>query len=343
MTAHARREPLLIRPGARFECVGDGLCCSDIHAVGALSDHDCQMLSLISEDAIDRHQDEDAAVMMMRSDTGRCVFWSEQGCAIHAQLGANMKPTPCIQFPYALTATPVGGRVSTQHRCTCRTLGSLPPVTEESARPCLLDAEGELKPEHAVLNEVAWSPSETISFTEYQDREAGLLDALIEGKNLTAVLGAQPFPALRDTTWPAVADELLEFQGPSRAAAASRWFADALGFLVDRRDRTEHGRPWADSFERASRRVLEPVSPNRVFGDWLADELWSMRWTHYGSLARARAEWATRLAIARRIAGWLDISTPLRDNVAAAEAVMIVDVIGTTDPWERVQAAIAIG
>jgi hypothetical protein len=65
-----------------------------------------------------------------------------------------------------------------------------------------------------------------------------------------------------------------------------------------------------------------------------------MRWTHYGSLARARTEWATRLAIARRIAGWLDITTPLKDNVSAAEAVMIVDVIGTTDPWERVQAAI---
>jgi hypothetical protein len=30
----------------------------------------------------------------------------------------------------------------------------------------------------------------------------------------------------------------------------------------------------------------------------------------------------------------------LKDNVSAAEAVMIVDVIGTTDPWERVQAAI---
>ena len=90
----------------------------------------------------------------------------------------------------------------------------------------------------------------------------------------------------------------------------------------------------------AAERIVEPVPPNKVFGDWLPDDLWSMRWTHYGSLARARAEWATRLAVARRIAGWLDISTPTRDNVAAAEAVMIVDVIGTTDPWEKVQLAI---
>ena len=340
MKALAKREPLLVRPGARFDCVGDGLCCSDIHAVGALSDEDCEMLAMISEDAIDRHDGEDAAVMMMRSDTGRCVFWSEQGCALHSQLGPELKPTPCIQFPYALTATPVGGRVSTQHRCTCRTLGPLPPVTVEAARPCLLDSNGELKPEHAVLDEVAWSSTETVSFDEYTKREAGLLDAFIEGKGLMTVLDAEPFPELEGTTWSAVVDELLEFRGPSRAATASRWFADAIGFLLERRERSEHARPWADAFDRAAERIVDPVSPNKVFGDWLADDLWSMRWTHYGSLARARAEWATRLAVARRIAGWLDISTPKNDNISAAEAVMIVDVIGTTDPWEQVQQAI---
>ena len=339
MKGRARREPLLIRPGARFECVGDGLCCSDIHAVGALTDEDCEMLAMISEDAIDRHENEEAAVMMMRSDTGRCVFWSEAGCAIHARLGANMKPTPCIQFPYALTATPAGGRVSTQHRCTCRTLGPLPPITEDSARPCLLDANGELKMEHVVLDEVPWTATEKIPFAEYQAREAPLLDALIAGRGLKNALDAEPFPALEGMTWDAVVEELLDFRGPSRAATASRWFGEALGFLVERRERTEQGRPWADAFEHAGARIVEPVSPNRVFGDWLADELWSMRWTHYGSLARARAEWAARLAVARRIAGWLDVSTPKRDNIAAAEAVMIVDVIGTTDPWDKVQRA----
>jgi hypothetical protein len=304
-----------------------------------LNDEDREMLAVISEDAIDRHEGEDAAVMMMRSDTGRCVFWGETGCALHSQLGPEMKPSPCIQFPYALTATPAGGRVSTQHRCTCRTLGSLPPITADIARPNLLDADGELTFEHAVLDEVKWSDSETVSFDEYVEREADLLEELRSGNSLSTVLDADPFPPLEGMTWLDVADELLEFQGPSRAACASRWFADAIGFLVGRRERTEHGRPWADAFERAAARVTEPASPNQVFGDWLADELWAMRWTHWGSLERARSEWATRLAIARRVAGWLDISTPLADNVAAAEAVMIVDVIGTTDPWETAQSS----
>lgn len=280
--------------------------------------------------------------MMMRSDTGHCVFWSADGCALHAKLGAEMKPTPCIQFPYALTATPVGGRISTQHRCTCRTLGARPPVTAEVARPCILDSEGQLKPEHVVLDEVPWSAGETLSFEEYSRREATLLHDLVAGKRLTAALGAQPFPDLEKTSWIEVADELASFSGPSRAATASRWFADAIGFLLERRQRTETSRPWAEAFARAEARITHPVSPNEVFGDWLADELWALRWTHYGSLARARAEWATRLAIARRIAGWLDISTAVKDNVAAAEAVMIVEVISTTDPWDRVQSAIRV-
>ena len=339
MTVLARREPLLVRAGARFDCTGDGLCCSDIHAVGALTDEDCEMLALISEDAIDRHEQEDAAVMMMRSDTGRCVFWSEQGCAIHSKLGPDMKPSPCIQFPYALTATPMGGRISTQHRCTCRTLGSLPLITAEGARPNLLGSDGELKFEHAVLDEVAWSPTETLSFAAYAEREAKVIAGLVEGANLMGVLGAQPFPELNGMSWTDVADELLEFTGPSRAGAAACWFGAAIGFLVDRREPPELDRPWADSFEQAAKRVIAPVSPNRVFGDWLADELWSMRWTRFGSCARARAELATRLAIARRIAGWLDISTPKQDNVSAAEAVMIVDIIGTTDVWEETQQA----
>jgi hypothetical protein len=110
--------------------------------------------------------------------------------------------------------------------------------------------------------------------------------------------------------------------------------------LVDRRERAEHGRPWASAFDRAERRIVAPEQPNRVFGDWLADEVWALRWTPFGSFAKARAELATRLAVARRVAGWLDISNATRDNVSAAEAVMIADVIGATDSWEAVQRAI---
>ncbi len=219
-------------------------------------------------------------------------------------------------------------------------MGPLPLVTAEGARPNLLDSNGELKPEHVVLDEVAWSATESLSFAEYAEREAGLIRRLVEGQDLMTVLQAQPFPKLDGVSWSAVVEELLEFHGPSRAAAASRWFGSAIGFVVDRREPTGLDRPWADSFEQAGKRVVDPVSPNRVFGDWLADEVWSMRWSRFGSLARARVELATRLTIARRIAGWLDVSTPKQDNISAAEAVMIVDVIGTSDIWEKAQEAL---
>ena len=302
--------------------------------MGPLDEEDVAFLSAISEDAVDRHDGD--AVLMMRSDTGTCVFWSEDGCALHAKLGPQSKPSPCIQFPYGLTATPTGGRITTQHRCPCRTLGPRAPLAIETVRPCLVDSQGELKPDHAVEEPVAWSASEQIPFDEYERRESGLLQSLTSGKALARTLQAEPFPELEGRTWADVADELQSFEGGSRVSVAARWFGDALGFLIDRRGRTEHERPWARSFDRAQQRVAVPDAPNQVFGDWLADEVWAMRWTPYGSFAATRAELVTKLLIARRIAGWLDISSPLSDNVSAAEAVMIVDVIGSTDSWEAV-------
>ncbi len=340
MTLRPRCEPMLARPGARFSCEGDGLCCSDVHAIGPLNEEDIVFLSAISEEAIDRHADDDAAVLMMRSDTGTCVFWSERGCALHIKLGPERKPSPCIQFPYSLTATPTGGRIATQHRCPCRTLGTRAPVSADGARSCLLGRRGELKPDHAVEEPIAWSRSESISFRKYERRESAVIESFIDGQSLGRTLAVEPFPTLDGLAWAEVSDELREFHGPSRVATAARWFGDALGYLIDRRERTERDRPWDFSFDRAQRRIVTPEPPNRVFGDWLADEVWALRWTPFGSFAKARAELATRLAVARRIAGWLDISNPKSDNVSAAEAVMIVDVIGSTDSWESVRQAI---
>ncbi len=340
MTLRPIREPLLVRAGARFSCEGDGLCCSDVHAVGPLNEKDVALLSTISEEAIDRHEDEDAAVLMMRSDTGTCVFWSEEGCALHTKLGADTKPSPCIQFPYGLTATPTGGRITTQHRCPCRTLGPRAPVSVDAARSCVLGVDREVKPDHAVEEPIAWSKSESIPFAEYERREVSLIKMLLEGEGLNRTLDVEPFPKLEGRAWSDVADELKAFHGSSRVAAAARWFGDALGYLIDRRERTERDRPWAFSFDHARRRIVIPEKPNHVFGDWLADEVWALRWTPLGSFSKARTELATRLAVARCIAGWLDISNPTSDNVSAAEAVMIIDVIGNTDSWEAVQRAI---
>jgi hypothetical protein len=78
-----------------------------------------------------------------------------------------------------------------------------------------------------------------------------------------------------------------------------------------------------------------------VFGDWLADEIWSLKWAEDYDFALARAELATRFAIAD------DICTRLRKvgaraDRAAAEAVMILEVVGESDYWTEVKDRIRV-
>lgn len=316
----------------------DGLCCSDIHSVGALDEVDCEMLAAISEDAIERHPGADEPILMMRADTGTCVFFGQGGCELHRKLGPELKPSPCRRFPFGLTATPAGGRITTQHRCPCRTLGPRPAITIEMARPCLVDHDGDLQPDHAVQT-VPWVAGHELPFDEYARREADMLEVFLEGKTFRQAIQREPFTALQGRSWSDVAQELSACEGPSRVDTAARWVGDAIAVLVERGHRSERDRPWADAFEHARKRVRGPEHPNVIFGDWLADELWGLRWTHWGSLARARTDWATRLAIARKTTAWL-IEEGFRDDVAAAEAVMIADVVGHSEPWERLQAQI---
>ena len=37
MSTPSKPRPLIVRPGARFACAGDGLCCTDLHALGPLT------------------------------------------------------------------------------------------------------------------------------------------------------------------------------------------------------------------------------------------------------------------------------------------------------------------
>lgn len=331
-------EPLKVRPGARFSCELDGLCCSDIHAIGPLDEQDCELISAIAPEAIEKHHGDDEPVLMMRQDTGTCIFLSEQGCALHAKLGPEFKPTPCRRFPFGLTATPEGGRINTRHRCSCRTLGARKALTVESSRSSLVDREGRVRADHAV-GDILWAPERRLSFADYEVLESELLRALIEGTHLRQALDRAPFPKLTKQSWTDVATRLTSYEGESAVELAAAWVGDAIMTLIERREKVERKRPWANSFERARQRVAEPEHPNIIFGDWLADELWSLRWTQWGSLARARSEWATRLALVRKITAWL-MEDGQREDLAAAEAVTIVDIVTHSDAWDSVQEEI---
>ena len=338
MSADPRIEPLKVRPGARFSCTLDGLCCSDIHAIGPLDEQDCDLISAISEDAIEKHHADNEPVLLMRKDTGTCVFLSEQGCLLHAKLGSEFKPTPCRRFPFGLTATPEGGRINTRHRCSCRTLGARPELTVDSSRSSLVDREGRVRADHAV-GDILWSADRKLSFTEYEALESELLHTLVAGTHLREALGTAPFPKLQKQSWTDVATTLTSYEGDSAVEIAAAWVGDAIMALVERGSKADRKRPWAGSFERARERVVEPEHPNLIFGDWFADELWSLRWTQWGSLTRARSEWATRLALVRKITAWL-MEEGHREDLAAAEAVTIVDIVTHSDAWDSVQEEI---
>jgi len=141
-----RARPLIARPGARFECTGDGLCCSDIHALGPVTLSERKELDLIAPKSLIRHPDLNEWVFDTQPGgelAGQCVHRSKRGCELHAKHGAEAKPGGCMRFPFGLISTPDGGRITTEHRCPCRTLGDRPLIEPEDKAP--------IEPDHVYL------------------------------------------------------------------------------------------------------------------------------------------------------------------------------------------------
>ena len=76
-----------------------------------------------------------------------------------------------------------------------------------------------------------------------------------------------------------------------------------------------------------------------MMADWLADEIWSLQWTQFGSFARGRRDLATRLAMVRAIAGAM-AAQGVRADRATAEALLVIDVITHSEHWYPVAQAL---
>ena len=114
MTGETKLHPLRVRPGARFTCHGDGLCCSDVHLLGPVTGDEARVLNAIDERILAWSGDDRVLVTTV---DGRCMFAGAGVCELHARLGPEVKPASCKQFPFMLVTTPTGGRVTTEHRC----------------------------------------------------------------------------------------------------------------------------------------------------------------------------------------------------------------------------------
>ncbi len=326
--------PLVARPGARFDCAGDGLCCTDIHGLGPLTTKEARAVRRLDV-AGAAYDDDFEDLMLCTAADGGCHFLLEdQRCAIHANLGPEAKPSGCRQFPFIVTATPKGGRLSTHHRCPCRTMGRRPPLTAEAAMPSVMGARGKPVTNFAV-SEVRLRKGKTVSFEEWERIEAPILARLRRGEISAAFFGVAPFPKLkRGATWRSVADSLVESKDGTRFGAAAAWFGDTILHLVEGTRPRPPSRPWADAFDRAEKRG-RASDPRSVYADWIADELWSLRWAEELSFARFQVDVTTRFVIAEDIGRRLAASG-LRPDRAAAEAVSIVEAVAESDHWSEV-------
>lgn len=337
-TPKASLKPFVVRPGARFTCFNDGLCCTDIHALGPITRAEARDMRRIDPDSV--FMNPDVEDLCLKPVNGLCHYQRDGLCQVHAQHGAAAKPAGCRRFPYGLIKTPDGGRITTEHRCPCRTLGDRPPIDLEDAEASLKDRSGILEVDNELGGKVQWTSSKKIRFEEYVELEAVLLKRLADGERAEDVLGAEPLCELDEGSWAVYAAEFFDMRDGTAGGEALVMFGDALLELSAGHVPPERLRPWAGAFERAIARCSEEASPETLYNDWIADEIWMFRWSEWGSFDTGRKEMATRLAVARKVQSRLQ-AQGLRPDQATAEAIMVVEVATVSSEWPKAAEAIS--
>jgi hypothetical protein len=325
--------PLHVRDGATYTCFGDGVCCSDLHALGPVSREERKRLAIVHPGVTGWDGLAGAHVLATRLD-GTCPFLREdQLCALHEPMDGFLKPKSCHRFPLGVTATPKGGRVVVEHRCSCINVGDAEPLTVERAEPQLMVGV-RLRPSHGVGDRMRLTKRRQVSFARYEEEERVVLEALASRIPLERALDREPFPELREHTWAEVAELLDRGGGDSRFHTALAIYAGLLRERFCGAKAPEIERPWSLGFERASARSeARPVRD--VYAAWFADVIWSLFWTPHATFEQLRRDLATRYAIAKVLEARLR-KKGLRADVAAGEAVLIVDLASSSERWHAV-------
>lgn len=334
--------PLRVRKGARFTCAGDGLCCTDVHAIGPLSRKEVNTLRCIVPEVALYMPEVRAHVLETRRDGG-CIFLGEGRCELHAALGPQGKPKSCRRFPFGLVATPSGGRITTDHRCPCRTMGNRPAIDPEEAAQTIRGERKTLRADRSVVTTIPLEKRRRVSFARYEAIEAALLDRLLDLEDPLDVLEAKPFPELAWSSWTQIAYEMLECGSHNEATVGQKsrfetafvWFGSAILHHTEGFRSPRLPRPWSDAFDRAEARTETAERPKAILADFLADEIWNLKWIDSGSFAHCRTELATRVAVGSILEKRLR-RAGARPDRAAAETVTILDLVGTSDFWAEV-------
>ncbi len=326
-----------MRSGARFACFVDGICCTDIHRLGPLNRADVRRLGLFGAgNAL--HTSQHGEIELRRTQDGRCSLLEGVRCSLHAVRGGDAKPKLCRRFPFALVATPLGGRVVTAHRCPCRTLGERPLLSPADAETSLAAPGGRLARDRDGPVRVQIKPRTTVSLATWADLEARLIERLAAGDPPTSILAVGPgLPALRSGSWAEIADEFTAFGAYSpRGCQALAWFGDGIALALGGQP-VPRARPWAQDFDRAEARTASPAPTALILGDWLADLVWGLSWAEHGPFDRARAAIGALAVIAAAVAARIGELT-VRADRAAAEALLVAEAGACHRLWAGVIA-----
>jgi hypothetical protein len=314
------------------------LCCTNLHLLGPLTRPEVKRLRVLSPHIV-AHNDALDADVLLTTEKGPCVFFDE-GCALHRTLGAKGKPGGCRRFPFRLISTPIGGRVVTEHRCPCRTMGERPPVSMEEAEESLQDEGGRVRRDQRVGDRVKRTPKTTTPFASYAREEARWIARILAGEPVPDVLDAEPLPKMSEATWSDVAHDYRSRIDGTACGDAQAWFGDVLLEMTGTTIRSVRNRPWSPAFDRAEKRTPKKGDAEEILSDWAADAVWGMEWAQsQASVQTGCADVVTRWTIARKIMEKLK-KVGTRSDRAAAEAVTIVEIAGASGVWSSVLRAI---
>ncbi len=213
-------------------------------------------------------------------------------------------------------------------------MGDRPDIDPEVTEPSIMDG-GRLYADRHV-KQVPLTAKKQVRFDDWEALESSYLERLQGREPIAKILDAEPFPKLRGSSWEKQADEFIGARDGSQFGVAMAWVGDTILSMQNGHVPRPPGRPWEAAFDRAEARSPNPKTSREVFGDWIADEIWALKWAEDYHFALARAELATRLAIAEDICARLRGSGSRADR-AAAESIMMVELVGESDFWSEVK------
>lgn len=219
-------------------------------------------------------------------------------------------------------------------------MGERPTLDPAEAAKSLSDSYGRLVADSRAPRSVRLNEKQRVSFSDYAALEGRMLLELERGANVFSVLNApRTLPSLRKAKWRDIAHLFRAELDDSSYGHALAWFGDSLLELVTKKSVPNRVRPWSPGFEHAEKRTKKPASFKSILADWVADELWSLRWTRRRTFDLARREMAARIVIATEAARRMR-RQGAREDRAAAEAVMLLELVGESDLWDDVVAGV---